>query len=350
MTSLPVITAVIPTFRRPHQLKKAIQSVLNQTYPHLQVCVYDNCSGDETAQVVNEFIEKDARVKYHCHTENIGVQRNHSYGLEHVDTPYFSFLADDDRLLPWFYETVISGFEQFPDIGFSGGSGFCIDPQGKVLVQTYRDAEPRRYYSCEETLQKLNSISFPVWTSIVFRRKCVEKTGGINTDTGLIDCDFLFRYAAYFPCVLFSRPCAVCVRHPGSFSNTIKLNMFRPGLFFRTLEKLSVETPAFARIEPPFEETLSKRFKFWFFMLALVLIQKEEYKEAIKYAVYMKRHLRGKTLPACILFGVKLSRDSGLAKTIFRKIINAPMQQMQRYTVYKNRSLSREYNHFKDYL
>ena len=68
----PQITTIIPTYRRPHLLRRAIQGVLNQTYSDFQVCVYDNASGDETAQVVAEFAARDNRVKYHCHSQNIG--------------------------------------------------------------------------------------------------------------------------------------------------------------------------------------------------------------------------------------------------------------------------------------
>ena len=96
----PLITTIIPTYRRPKLLKRAIKSVLNQTYPHFQVCVYDNASEDETAEVVAEFAKKDPRVKYHCHPENIGAIKNFKYGLERVGTEYFSILLDDDLLLP----------------------------------------------------------------------------------------------------------------------------------------------------------------------------------------------------------------------------------------------------------
>ena len=40
----PLITTVIPTYRRPHMLQRAIRSVLDQTYPHFKICVYDNAS------------------------------------------------------------------------------------------------------------------------------------------------------------------------------------------------------------------------------------------------------------------------------------------------------------------
>ena len=85
----PTITTILPTFRRPERLKKAIRSVLNQTYPHFQVCIYDNASDDATASVVAEFASIDPRVKYHCHPQNIGAAENFQYGLDRVETPFF---------------------------------------------------------------------------------------------------------------------------------------------------------------------------------------------------------------------------------------------------------------------
>ena len=60
----PMITTIIPTYRRPKLLRRAILSVLNQTYTNIQVCVFDNASGDETALVVAELARMDNRVKY----------------------------------------------------------------------------------------------------------------------------------------------------------------------------------------------------------------------------------------------------------------------------------------------
>jgi glycosyltransferase involved in cell wall biosynthesis len=60
-----------------------MKSVFAQTYPHFQVCVNDNASGDETATVVRELAKADPRVKYYCHPENIGVFKNFVYGMEH---------------------------------------------------------------------------------------------------------------------------------------------------------------------------------------------------------------------------------------------------------------------------
>ena len=72
----PQITTVIPTYRRPKLLRRAIESVLAQTYPHLTVTVFDNASGDETEEVVGELARRNPRVRYHCHPETIGASAN----------------------------------------------------------------------------------------------------------------------------------------------------------------------------------------------------------------------------------------------------------------------------------
>ncbi|MGH9450712.1 MAG: hypothetical protein ACRD11_09230, partial [Terriglobia bacterium] len=65
--------------------------------------------------MVDELAKEDSRVQYHCHPENIGSLPNFIYGAERVETPFFSFLSDDDLLLPAFYETALAGFEKYPE-------------------------------------------------------------------------------------------------------------------------------------------------------------------------------------------------------------------------------------------
>ena len=102
-----MITTIIPTFQRPLLLKKAIESILAQTYPHFKICIYDNASGDETEAVVKRFMEQDSRIFYHCHLENIGMMANYEFALAKIDTPFFSLLSDDDFLLPEFYALTL---------------------------------------------------------------------------------------------------------------------------------------------------------------------------------------------------------------------------------------------------
>jgi glycosyltransferase involved in cell wall biosynthesis len=95
----PKITTVIPIFRRPLLLKRAIESAMKQRFDNISICVYDNASGDETESVVRELMQQDHRISYVKNDENIGCIANFYKGVEAVETDYYSILSDDDILL-----------------------------------------------------------------------------------------------------------------------------------------------------------------------------------------------------------------------------------------------------------
>jgi glycosyltransferase involved in cell wall biosynthesis len=223
-----MVTTVIPTYRRPKLLRRAIKSVLAQTYPHLQVCVYDNASGDETAAVVRELAESDPRVKYHCHAENIGALRNFSYGMEKVDTPFFSLLSDDDILLPDFLQKALEGFGKHPEAIFSSLATIHIDETGKVMCVPLL-AWQAGFYPAPEGLRAMLKYCHPEWTAILFRREVMEKVGSLDEETGApADLDYELRTAARWPIVISREPGAVFVSHPTSLTSTQRLESLWP--------------------------------------------------------------------------------------------------------------------------
>jgi len=227
--SAPLITTIIPTFRRPNLLARAIRSVLAQTYPYFRVCVYNNASGDETASVVEELAKNDPRVKYQCHPENIGPLKNFIYGMERVETPFFSILSDDDVLLPGFYQTALAGFGQYPEAMLSVLVTIQMDGRGRVLGAPVRKWRPGLYRPPEGLLAMLR-YRHPDWTGILFRREVIEKVGGLDEETGNpFDLDFELRIAARFPLVISLEPGAIFLGHRGSLSSTSGLDGFWPG-------------------------------------------------------------------------------------------------------------------------
>jgi glycosyltransferase involved in cell wall biosynthesis len=213
MSTTPLITCILTTRRRPQLLKRAIESVLNQTYPHLQVCVYDNASGDETAQVVSEIAKTDPRVKYFCHVENIGAINNLSYGVKNVNTPFFSHLADDDYLLPNFYATAIPVLEKNSNLMFFGGATLIMQDDKIVKIHPAKRKE-KIYMSLEGFWQIIRCHI--VFSSALFRTTDdIKRNGLFHPDSGIWvewDCEFtISRKSAYY---YSNEPCAVYVAHP----------------------------------------------------------------------------------------------------------------------------------------
>lgn len=93
----PLVTVGIPTYNRAGQtLPAALESALAQDYPHVEIVVSDNCSSDNTPQLVASY--SDRRVRYLRQKVNIGPTSNYKACLEAARGVYFLLLHDDDLI------------------------------------------------------------------------------------------------------------------------------------------------------------------------------------------------------------------------------------------------------------
>lgn len=224
----PLITTVIPTYRRPAMLRRAIRSVLNQTFRDFRVCVYDNASGDETGAVVEEFQRQDPRVEYVCRPTNIGAFANFVGGANRVKTPFFSFLSDDDLMLPNLYEDALKGFQRYPQAGLSTlavvhvrASGFVNVtllgwPEGPLLPP---DGGFRILRDCD-----------PGLSALLIRREVWQEFGGFDERAEpSSEVDFQLRVAMQVPLVVSRKIGAILVLHSESATRKTELATVWPG-------------------------------------------------------------------------------------------------------------------------
>lgn len=94
MDSAPLVSVVIPTYKRPQLLPRAINAVQRQTYKNLEILVVDDGSQDQTEQVVRSIA--DARIRYVPHPVNRGLPAARNTGVDHARGEYIAFLDDDD--------------------------------------------------------------------------------------------------------------------------------------------------------------------------------------------------------------------------------------------------------------
>ena len=213
------ITTVIPTFRRPALLRRALRSVMCQTYPDFRVCVYDNASGDDTESVVAQTAAGDRRVVYFRHQHNIGGAANFLFGMRRIETPYFSFLSDDDVVLPHFFEVALAGFTRRPDALMSAASTVEVAPDGAPRFVPLALWERDGAYEPPAGAFAMLDNRHPTWTTILFRREALDLVGYLDETVGApSDLDYELRIAARFPIVVSSRPCGAYVSHAGSGS------------------------------------------------------------------------------------------------------------------------------------
>jgi glycosyltransferase involved in cell wall biosynthesis len=243
----PQITTVIPTFRRPALLRRAMLSVLEQDYSAFQLYVYDNASGDETAEVVAELARNDSRVRYHCHDQNIGGLANFQYGLARVDTPYFSFLSDDDYLLPGFFRKSVVSLDASREAIFWAGLTLRLDSQGGFFDARLDKWEREGLFSPPDGVLRMLHGDAPCWAGTLFRRQAIDEIGLLDEQVGgPADLDYMLRAAARHPYIVSKAPVAVYTMNPTSFSETAPLSVFWPG-WLKMIENIRDALPADAR-------------------------------------------------------------------------------------------------------
>ena len=281
------ITTIIPTYRRPARLRRAIASVLAQTYPHFQVVVYDNASGDETAEVVAEFSRHDPRISYVRHPENIGSMANFNHGLQAVDTAFFSFLSDDDALLPDFYATAMRKLEAFPDAAFWAGTTIVMDDEGVV-----RDATnwPEAHYTAPDGLLAMIANNYMIWTSMLFRTQPISTLGGLDPDVGApIDTDFMLRIAARFAFITSPDPAAIWSCHSESSTVAADPAFIWPG-WLKTMRNITDDERLPADLRLQVGRSLNDQVRRQLFQIGYNSIRQKKLGDALQSAQILREY------------------------------------------------------------
>jgi glycosyltransferase involved in cell wall biosynthesis len=111
-TPQSLVSVGIPTYNRPQGLRRTLECITRQTYPHLEILVSDNASpGRETEHVTREFMTHDHRIQFYKQPENRGPLFNFQFVLEKASGEYFMWAADDDAWDAEFVATLMRQFE-----------------------------------------------------------------------------------------------------------------------------------------------------------------------------------------------------------------------------------------------
>lgn len=175
-----LITTVLPTYRRPALLKRAVLSVLNQTRQDFVIQILDNASGDETEAVVRELMRTDARIRYHRQPENVGAIRNIIAGLDFVQTRYFNILCDDDALMPEFFAISVGRHEtEAIPAAFVATRVAVLDEAGDVSTPFPHPDGPTRLSSLAGVVRCIrNGVSLP---GVMYRTGVMQEVGAPRT-------------------------------------------------------------------------------------------------------------------------------------------------------------------------
>lgn len=115
------VSVGIVTYNRAHLLKRAVQSVLDQSYPHIEIIVSDDNSQDNTEDVVRDLSVPRNNIRYIKRT-GVGMTQNFVQTLQDASGTYFLWLCDDDYIAPNYVELCVAFLQAHPEYSLTCGT------------------------------------------------------------------------------------------------------------------------------------------------------------------------------------------------------------------------------------
>lgn len=189
----PLVSVIMPAYQCEAFVLKGVQSVLNQTYPHLELIVVDDGSTDGTLQKLSQIEDPRLRV---LSQPNRGASQARNLGFSEARGEFIAFLDADDLWFPDYLETALVTLYRSPDPkGMAYSWYYAVDDQNRLMHLSPGYQHTGLQF---ETLLYTEGMLIPSTT--VIHRAVFEKTGGFPTQVVYNeDRVFFTRAAQTFP-------------------------------------------------------------------------------------------------------------------------------------------------------
>lgn len=180
------VSVCIPTFNQAAFIKQSILSSYNQTVKPFEIIVFDDCSTDETAAILQSLLIDIPSLKVFTQPHNTGIAQNVDACLRAATGEFVVRLDSDDYLFPSYIEKLTQLLIDNPEAGYAHASIQEVDQFGNYL-KLRQLARKSGFQNSDEAL-KASTKGFRVAANILtFRKSALIKAGYIATSTNFAE-------------------------------------------------------------------------------------------------------------------------------------------------------------------
>ena len=129
-----LISVVMPAYNCENYIRKAIDSVLNQTYSNFELLIADDCSTDSTKQIIDEYT--DPRIKKYHNEKNLGYLKTSNILFGKCNGNYITFQDADDYSDVTRFSKLYDFLKNNLHISAVGSNHFKIDEKNNILLKS----------------------------------------------------------------------------------------------------------------------------------------------------------------------------------------------------------------------
>lgn len=189
---------VMPVYKQdPEYLRRALNSVLNQTYPDYRFVIVVDGAPSETIEIIKEVTKNDSRVKIIIKKINRGVASALNFGFDYLnkkrDVKYLTWVSSDNIYYPTFIEKLRQTLVESPqEIGLVYSSFLHIDEKGEYV----NDFEIKNFQKYQEQPKENLLDACFIGVSFMYRKEYASIVGGYEMEP-VEDYDYWLRITEY---------------------------------------------------------------------------------------------------------------------------------------------------------
>lgn len=233
---VPKVSVLVPTYNCGPFLDEAIQSVLAQTYSDFELVIVDNCSTDNTEEVVSRY-RSDARVRYHKNATNLGLVGNWNKCLEYVTGQYIKYLCADDKFHVQALEKMVGVMEAHPTVSLVVADKEFFGSMTKTIKMPFQHLVDGK----EVIYQTLRTFDFMGDPTVVMFRSSNLHVGGFRDKLWVVDWETWIRQLLVGDAYFIPETLTYIRKHANQVTNTVVVNNFTHRFaeyeFFKSLKE-----------------------------------------------------------------------------------------------------------------
>jgi glycosyltransferase involved in cell wall biosynthesis len=220
----PLVSVICLCYNHERFVEEAIESVLLQTYPHLQVIVVDDFSSDRSATVISGIVSRSSReIKYLPLQQNLGNCKAFNVGLKHATGDFIIDFSTDDIMLPNRVDEQVNFFlQQNEKTGVVFTDAVYIDERGIPFKNHFEHLFKKKLIDGVPTGDIFRNVLTTYFISsptMMIKREVMESLGGYDESLAYEDFDFWVRSSRNFEYAFLNKRLTKVRKISGSMSS-----------------------------------------------------------------------------------------------------------------------------------
>lgn len=172
---VPIISIILPVYNGERFISQAIQSIRQQSFTNWELIIIDDCSTDNTPDILKKYVQLDCRIKVFRNAQNCKLPQSLNNGFKLAKGKYLTWTSDDNLLKQHFLQEMSVFLDTHPETMFVYSDYDLIDENSKV-IGTYIAESP-----------KMLPVKNIIGASFMYRREVIDGIGEYDTTLFLIE-------------------------------------------------------------------------------------------------------------------------------------------------------------------